>query len=116
MPHHQLNRKKRPVLKPKANENDVWIGSKSIPKLLEKRCLALLEKHSELCLHALGSSIYKAVLLALSLKTKSKIEWVVDTTSTQVLDEIEPQDLDASPHLEQRFTSSICIRISKRQD
>ncbi|KND03509.1 uncharacterized protein SPPG_08895 [Spizellomyces punctatus DAOM BR117] len=68
-----------------------------------------------LTIHGLGAAITRAIELALSLREKNpdRIAWTITTSSVVLVDDIEPEDVEADIYSEPRQNSAIHIRVVK---
>ncbi|PNF43332.1 Ribonuclease P protein subunit p20, partial [Cryptotermes secundus] len=106
-------RKRLPPRLPRRN-NDIYITNKSNYQGQLSRCEKLLnEGESDIVIHGLGAAVPRAVNLALQLKTKhlGTVEVAVNTSTVDVVDDLEPLDDQGEYETHVRQNSSVHIRV-----
>jgi len=82
------------------------------------RCRKLLESgsHEAIYLHGLGNAVDRAINIALQLKATSGMSVVTlsaNTSTEDLIDDLEPLDEDHEPVVRSRRTSAVHIRVSR---
>ncbi|TPX70589.1 hypothetical protein SpCBS45565_g01658 [Spizellomyces sp. 'palustris'] len=110
-------RHKRAPPRPPTLANDIYVSRKSQFVALSKRAQKLLDSSdfTFLTIHGLGAAINRAIELALYLREKNpdRITWTITTSSVILVDDIEPEDVEADVYTEPRQNSAIHIRVVK---
>ncbi|KAJ9599160.1 hypothetical protein L9F63_010337 [Diploptera punctata] len=107
-------KKRLPPRLPRRN-NDIYITNKSNFQGQLSRCEKLLnEGESEIIIHGLGAAVPRAVNLALQLKAKrpGSVELSVNTSTVDIVDDLEPVDNEGDYETRTRHNSSVHIRVS----
>lgn len=108
--HIRLPRQPR---KPERGDNILFISAKTNVKVQLDRCNKLIHNNeSEIIIYCMGAAIQRGILLALQLceeHTTYKIS--TNTTTTELLDDLEPFVDDADYEIQKRFNSALRIRI-----
>ncbi|KDR22132.1 ribonuclease P protein subunit p20 [Zootermopsis nevadensis] len=106
-------RKRLPPRLPRRN-NDIYITNKSNYQSQLVRCEKLLnDGESDIVIHGLGAAIPQAVNLALQLKTKhlGTVEVAVNTSTVDIVDDLEPIHDEGEYGTQTRQNSSVHIRV-----
>ncbi|PSN45008.1 Ribonuclease P protein subunit p20 [Blattella germanica] len=109
---HVLKKRLPPRL-PRRN-NDIYITKRSDYQGQLSRCEKLLsEGEPEIIIHGLGAAVTRAVNLALQLKAKhlGTLEVDVNTSTVDIVDDLEPVDDGAEYETQTRQNSSVHIRV-----
>ncbi|KAI9094034.1 ribonuclease P protein subunit p20 [Phlyctochytrium arcticum] len=97
--------------------NDIYVSRKSNFIGLLKRGQKILddEQYTTLTIHGLGAAMKRAIELALRLKEDNldRISWTIETSTVNLVDDVEPEDVDDDLVSETRQNSSIHICIRK---
>ncbi|TRY85276.1 hypothetical protein DNTS_013228 [Danionella cerebrum] len=107
-------RKRLPRKLPK-RRNDVYVNMKTDFKAQLARCQKLLDAHREICIHGLGLAINRAINIALQLQATSQgaLELAANTSTVELIDDLEPEDPDEAgePLTRTRNNSAIHIKV-----
>lgn len=106
-------RKRLPPRLPRRS-NDIYVTNKSNYQGQLSRCEKLLsDGESEIVIHGLGAAVPRAVNLALQLKTKhlGTVEVAVNTSTVDIIDDLEPVDDQGEYETHTRQNSSVHIRV-----
>lgn len=109
-------RKRLPRKLPK-RRNDVYVNMKTDFRAQLARCQKLLEGggHREICVHGLGLAINRAINIALQLQASSQgaLQLAANTSTVELVDDLEPEDLDEAgePMTRTRNNSAIHIKV-----
>ncbi|KAI8822499.1 uncharacterized protein EV422DRAFT_524235 [Fimicolochytrium jonesii] len=110
-------RHKRLAQHPATRANDIYVSRKSNFKALIIYAQKLIDGNSftTLTIHGLGAALQSAMRLALCLKehNKGKISWVITTSTVQLVDDVEEEDVDEELKTEKRSNSAIHIELHK---
>lgn len=108
-------RKRAPPRLPK-RPNDIYITTRSTFQSELDKCQKLLESgEKEVFVHGMGRAVNRAVNLALQLESKfpGTVQLAVNTSTTTVVDDLEPLHDQASYETQTRQNSVVHIRIHK---
>ncbi|XP_043280569.1 ribonuclease P protein subunit p20 [Venturia canescens] len=106
-------KKRIPLCFPKRNK-DIYITNRTSFKAQLNRCEKLLVSgQPELIIHALGAAINRACNLALQLKNNhcGTLELDINTSTVDLIDDLEPLYDDGDYEINNRQNSSIHIRV-----
>ncbi|RVE60696.1 hypothetical protein OJAV_G00183530 [Oryzias javanicus] len=109
-------RKRLPRKLPK-RRNDVYVNMKTDFRAQLARCQKLLDGggHREICVHGLGLAINRAINIALQLQAGSQgaLQLAANTSTVELVDDLEPEDPDESgePMTRTRNNSAIHIKV-----
>ncbi|XP_024259452.1 ribonuclease P protein subunit p20 isoform X1 [Oncorhynchus tshawytscha] len=109
-------RKRLPRKLPK-HRNDVYVNMKTDFRAQLARCQKLLEGggHGEIRVHGLGLAINRAINIALQLQASSQgaLQLAANTSTVELLDDMEPEDPDEAgePMARSRNNSAIHIKV-----
>lgn len=111
--HDHVLRKRLPPRLPRRKQ-DIYITNKSNYKGQLARSEKLLESgEPEIVIHGLGAAVTRAVNLALQLKEKflGTVELSVNTSTVDIVDDLEPLEDQAEYETNTRQNSSVHIRV-----
>lgn len=111
-------RKRLPRRLPK-RKNDIYVTRKTNFTAQLQRCQRLLDSGSnEVYIHGLGAAINRALNLALQLKERGlgTIEIAVNTSSVELVDDLEPVDSDQEQKTHTRVNSAVHIKVYRPED
>ena len=107
-------RKRLPKRMPK-RKNDVYVNRKTDFKAQFGRCLKMLEeeRQTEIYIHGLGAAVNRAMTLALRLSEHfhGSIGTAVNTSTVELVDDLEPQQDEQEQETQQRNNSAIHIKL-----
>ncbi|XP_029437495.1 ribonuclease P protein subunit p20 [Rhinatrema bivittatum] len=107
-------RRRLPRKLPKRS-NDVYVNMKTDFKAQLARCRKLLEGggFNEICIHGLGLAINRAINVALQLQAGSfgTLQVAANTSTVELVDDLEPEMDDGEPATRTRNNSAIHIRV-----
>ncbi|XP_030042950.1 ribonuclease P protein subunit p20 [Microcaecilia unicolor] len=107
-------RRRLPRKLPKRN-NDVYINMKTDFKAQLARCRKLLEGggFNEICIHGLGLAINRAINVALQLQANSfgTLQIAANTSTVELVDDLEAEVDDEEPASRTRNNSAIHIKV-----
>ncbi|KAI0237899.1 Ribonuclease P protein subunit p20, partial [Lamellibrachia satsuma] len=106
-------RKKLPKRLPK-RKNDVYVTRRTDFKAQLVRCQTMLDSDCHaIYIHGLGAATNRAVNLALQLKDRSlgTIDVAINTSTVELVDDLEPQVDDLEPQTQIRNNSAIHIKV-----
>ena len=106
-------RKKLPKRLPK-RKNDVYVTRRTDFKAQLARCQKMLDSDCHVIyIHGLGAATNRAVNLALQLKERSlgTIDVAVNTSTVELVDDLEPQVDHLEPQTQIRNNSAIHIKV-----
>lgn len=109
-----LLRKRLPPRYP-SRANDVYINNKTNFKAQLARCFKCLEYEDCVQIHGLGAAVSIAINLALQVQLKSvvPIDIAVNTSTVDLIDDLEPQIDTAAFQYQRRQNSAVHIQLSK---
>lgn len=108
-------RKRLPPRLPK-RPNDVYVTNRSNFQCELAKCEKLLEGgETEIFIHGMGAAVNRAVNLALQLETKylGTVQLSVNTSTTTLVDDLEPLHDQATYETQSRQNSVVHIRIQR---
>ncbi|XP_026273920.1 ribonuclease P protein subunit p20 [Frankliniella occidentalis] len=108
-------RKRQPPRLPK-RPNDIYVTNRSNFQSELDKCLKLLESgEKEVFVHGLGAAVNRAVNLALQLESKflGTVQLTVNTSTTTLIDDLEPLHDQATYETQTRQNSVVHIRIQR---
>jgi len=111
-------RKRLPRRLPK-RKNDIYISTKTNFKAQLQRCKKLLESGSpEIYIHGLGFAIDRAVNVALQLKAlgAGSLEVAANTTTVELVDDLEPLSSHVEPEMQTRNVSAVHIKVFRLKE
>ena len=106
-------RKRLPKRLPK-RKNDVYVTRRTDIKAQLARCQKMLDSDCHVIyIHGLGAATNRAVNLALQLKACSlgTIDLAVNTSTVELVDDLEPQVDDLDPQTRVRNNSAVHIKL-----
>ncbi|CAH1792410.1 unnamed protein product [Owenia fusiformis] len=113
-PEEYTVRKRLPKQMPRRT-NDIYVTKKTNFNCQLKRCKNLLDtgKHCEIYIHGLGNAVNRAVNLALKLKAESAgtLDTAVNTSTVELIDDLEPNTDDVEPGTQTRNSSAVHIKV-----
>ena len=112
-PEEYTLRKRLPKRLPKRN-NDVYVTRKTDFKCQLQRCQKLLDSgKNEIYIHGLGSAINRAINLSLQLKARGlgTIDVSANTSTVELIDDLEPETDDVEHDTHSRNNSAIHITV-----
>ena len=109
-------RKRLPRNMPR-RKNDVYITKKTSFEGQFKRCEKLLNEldYQEIVIHGLGAAINRAMTLALKLQGQMSglVEIAVNTSTVELVDDLEPSNDNVEADTQARNNSAVHIRLFK---
>ncbi|XP_038072300.1 ribonuclease P protein subunit p20-like isoform X2 [Patiria miniata] len=114
-PTEYILRKRLPRRLPK-RKNDVYVSNRTDFKAQMARCQEMLDTGvDEIHVHGLGAAVNLAVNLALQLQKCSlyTLQISVNTSTVELLDDLEPRRDDVEPGTRERSNSAVHIKISR---
>ncbi|CAG2058974.1 unnamed protein product [Timema podura] len=111
-PDHVIKKRLPPRLPRRIN--DIYVTNKTNHQSQVSRCEKLLDSgESELVIHGLGAAVAKAVNLALQLQDKYQgiVGLSVNTSTVDIVDDLEPTTDQADYDTQTRHNSSVHIRL-----
>ncbi|XP_077990920.1 ribonuclease P protein subunit p20-like [Glandiceps talaboti] len=108
-------RKRLPRGLPK-RKNDVYVNRRTHFNVHLERCQKMFDSgYKEIVIHGLGAAINRAINLALQLKLQGMgtIEISVNTSSVELIDDMEPMNDDFEPDTLVRTNSAVHIKVYK---
>ncbi|XP_078283930.1 ribonuclease P protein subunit p20 [Rhinoraja longicauda] len=107
-------RKRLPHKLPR-RKNDIYVNMKTDFKAQLGRCQKMLEGggYGEICIHGLGLAINRAINIALQLQAASfgALQVAANTSTVELVDELEPELDEAEAVTRTRNNSAIHIRV-----
>ncbi|XP_067828221.1 ribonuclease P protein subunit p20 isoform X2 [Heptranchias perlo] len=107
-------RKRLPRKLPK-RKNDIYVNMKTDFKAQLARCQKMLDggSFSEICIHGLGLAINRAINIALQLQGGSfgALQIAANTSTVELVDDLEPELDEGEPLTRTRNNSAIHIKV-----
>lgn len=107
-------RKRLPRKLPK-RKNDIYVNMKTNFKAQLARCQKLLDSggFNEICIHGLGLAINRAINIALQLQANSfgALQIAANTSTVELVDDLEPELDMGDPVTRTRNNSAIHIKV-----
>lgn len=112
--HEELQLHKRLPRKLQARRNDVYVSNRTDFSAQLVRCRKLLQTGlSEIYIHGLGSAMNRAINLALRLEAEShgRLKVAANTSTVELVDDIEPQADNVEADTQVRNNSAIHLKV-----
>ncbi|KAG2467691.1 ribonuclease P protein subunit p20 [Polypterus senegalus] len=107
-------RKRLPRKLPK-RRNDIYINMKTNFRTQLTRCQKLLDsgQFTDICIHGLGLAVHRAINIALQLQANSfgELQISANTSTVELVDDLEPEVDHAERITQIRSNSAIHIRV-----
>ncbi|XP_078390016.1 ribonuclease P protein subunit p20 isoform X2 [Cetorhinus maximus] len=107
-------RKRLPHKLPK-RKNDIYVNMKTDFRAQLARCQKMLDSgcFSEICIHGLGLAINRAINIALQLQGGSfgALQIAANTSTVELVDDLEPELDEGEPLTRTRNNSAIHIKV-----
>lgn len=106
-------RKRLPRKLPK-RKNDVYVNRRTDIRAQLARCHKLFESgYTEIYIHGLGAAINRAMTLALQLKSKGlgTLDVAANTSTVELIDDLEPNTDEAEADTQSRNNSAVHIKV-----
>ena len=109
-------RKRLPKRLP-TRKNDVYVNRKTEFNAQMARCVRMLDEECqpEIFIHGLGAAVNRALTLALRLKDhyKGSVDIAVNTSSVELIDDLEPEKDNLEPETNSRINSAVHVKVCR---
>ncbi len=110
-------RKRLPRRLPK-RKTDIYVNRKTNFKGQLARCQRMLDSGTkEVYIHGLGAAINRAINLSLQLKARGSgsLEVSANTSTVELIDDLEPDNDNTEPDIQIRSNSAVHIKVYRPQ-